>query len=169
MSEKKHMTTPHGGHKSGHGMGHGPGGRGMHPGGKPENAKQTIKRVFKYIEKDVPKLFLVLLFVLVNTGCMLAGSYLLRPIINNIQTNAEKIAAAGAGTAESILKAGTLALFQGIVVMFSVYLVGVLCSYLQSRIMVNISQRALCDMRNELFGKMQKLLSAFLTQTTTAS
>lgn len=139
------------------GPGHGPG-RGVRgPGGKPKDAKKTIGRTFKYIERDVPKLVLVFFCVLLNTGCMLAGSYLLRPIINNLKTNAEAVAEATGSVAAGILSAGTRALLQGILIMLFVYLVGTLCSYLQSRIMVSISQHALCDMRNELFGKIQKL------------
>ncbi|MGN0505816.1 MAG: ABC transporter ATP-binding protein [Lachnospiraceae bacterium] len=139
--------------------GHGPGGPGRAhgPGGKPKDTKKTVGRIFKYIERDVPKLVIVFFCVLLNTGCTLAGSYLLRPIINNLKTNAEEIAAATGSVAEGILKAGTEALLTGLLVMLCVYLVGVVCSYLQSRIMVSISQRALCDMRNELFGKIQKL------------
>ena len=141
-------------------MGPGGGGpRGMHgPGGKPKNTKQSVQRVFSYIRKDVPLLVIVLCCVLINTACSLLGSYMLRPIINDLDTNAKAYLAAESKTvAEQILSDGLAALMQGILFMLAVYAFGVICSYLQSRIMVTISQRALRNMRNELFGKMQRL------------
>ena len=137
----------------------GPGGRGM--GGKPKNTKQAIKRLFGYISADSWKIGIVLLCVLMNTGASLAGSYLLRPIINNLGENAEKVKAAGGSTAKAVLSAGTEALLQGLIVMASVYMIGVVCSYLQSRIMIGVSQKALQNVRNELFVKMQKLPMRF--------
>lgn len=137
----------------------GPGPKGMQgPGGKPKNTKQSVLRVFSYIRKDVPLLVVVLCCVLINTACSLLGSYMLRPIINDLDTNAKAYLAAESKTvAGQILSDGLSALMQGILLMLVVYAFGVVCSYLQSRIMVTISQRALRNMRNELFGKMQRL------------
>ncbi len=139
----------------------GPGGHGgrggMRPGGKPKNAAAAMKRIFSYIRNDVPLLLVVLLCVLANTGCSLAGSYLLRPIINDLKSNAEAYAAETGSVAQGILSAALTALAGGILLMLCVYTVSVVCSYLQSRIMVTISQRAIRNMRNELFQKMQKL------------
>ena len=137
----------------------GPGGRGMRgPGGKPKNTKATIGRIFSYIRNDVPVLVIVLICVLVNTACSLAGSYLLRPIINNLGTNAAAyIAAATPALADEIFEQGVASLLQGLLLMICVYMFSVVCSYSQARIMVTISQRAIRNMRNDLFGKMQKL------------
>ena len=137
----------------------GPGPKGMRgPGGKPKNTKATIRRIFGYIKNDVPMLVLVLFCVLTNTACSLAGSYLLRPIINNLGDNAKDYLLASSLTAQNeILANGISALLKGLLLMMSVYLISVACSYAQSRIMVTISQRALRNMRNDLFGKMQEL------------
>ena len=137
----------------------GPGSRGMMgPGGKPKNTKQSVLRVFRYIRKDVPLLVVVLCCVLINTACSLIGSYMLRPIINDLATNSEAyLTAESKSVAEQILSTGLKSLMQGILLMLLVYAFGVVCSYLQARIMVTISQRALRNMRNELFGKMQRL------------
>ena len=140
------------------GMGPGPRG-GM--GGKPKNTKQAVKRLFSYISADSWKIGIVLFCVLLNTGASLAGSYLLRPIINDLGENAEAVKNAGGSTAEAILSAGTEALFKGLVLMASVYAIGIVCSYLQSRIMIGVSQKALQNVRNELFVKMQKLPMRF--------
>ncbi len=136
----------------------GPGHGGMKPGGKPKNAKATVGRIFSYIRNDVPMLVIVLVCVIVNTACSLVGSYMLRPIINDLTNNAAAYAgAAGTYVQEEIFMAGLDDLLRGIVLMLCVYLFGIVCSYLQSRIMVTVSQRAIRNMRNELFGKMQKL------------
>ena len=137
--------------------GHGP--KGMRgPGGKPKNTKATIGRIFRYIRNDIPMLVLVLVCVLTNTVCSLAGSYLLRPIINNLGDNAKEYLLASSVTAQNeVLANGVSALLRGLLLMMSVYLISVACSYAQSRIMVTISQRAIRNMRNDLFGKMQEL------------
>lgn len=119
----------------------GPGGmRGM-AGAKPKNARRTIGRIFSYIREDKYKLLIVLFCVVMNTAATLAGSYMLRPIINSL-TSSE-------GTVAKL--AGSVALMAGI------YAVGVLASYAQSRIMIGISQGALQNIRNDLFEKIQKL------------
>ena len=137
----------------------GPGPRGMMgPGGKPKNTKQSVLRVFSYIRKDVPVLVVVLCCVLINTACSLIGSYMLRPIINDLDVNAKAyLAAESSSVADQILSSALKGLMQGILLMLLVYAFGIVCSYLQARIMVTISQRALRNMRNELFGKMQCL------------
>ena len=122
----------------------GPGGRGM-MGGKPKNTKATIKRLFSYIAKDKWKLLIVLLCIMAGTAGNLAGSYLLRPIINGLTDT---------GKTGTQLLAG---LIQGVFTMAVVYIVAITAQYLQSRIMVTISQDAIKRLRNELFEKLQKL------------
>lgn len=122
------------------GGGRGPGrGRGI-PGGKPKNAKRTLGRLWHYISADMWKLLLVFVCVIISTVSMLAGSYMLRPVINGL--------AQGSGAA---------ALLKGIAVMACIYLVGIVTQYLQQRIMIGISQKALQQLRNDLFHKIQLL------------
>ncbi len=141
-------------------MGPGPGGPGgmRGPGGKPKNTRAAMKRIFSYIKNDVPMLVIVMICVLTNTACSLAGSYLLRPIINNLGDHAaEYLSAAAPALAEEVFKKGVSSLLQGLMLMVAVYMFSVVCSYAQSRIMVTISQRAIRNMRNDLFAKMQEL------------
>lgn len=127
--------------------GKGPGGKraASMMGGKPKNARQTIKRLLSYLSKDKWKLVLVFGCILLGTAANLAGSYLLRPIINGL-TNVEK-------TTQQLL----MGLVQGVLTMAAVYIVAIITQYLQSRIMVSISQNAIQKIRNDLFKKMQKL------------
>lgn len=141
------------------GMG-GPGGPGRQggPGGKPANSKAAMGRIFSYIRNDIPMLLVVLICVLANTACSLAGSYLLRPIINNLGAAAEEYVLAVSDSAKAeVFANGVSTLLQGLLLMAAVYGISVVCSYAQSRIMVTISQRAIRNMRNDLFGKMQEL------------
>lgn len=68
------------------GPGHGPGGPrgGGHArgGGQPREIKAVLKRLMAYLEQDRMNMGLAFFCVIVNTAASLAGSYMLRPIIN---------------------------------------------------------------------------------------
>ncbi|MCI6705939.1 MULTISPECIES: ABC transporter ATP-binding protein [Eisenbergiella] len=116
-------------------------GRGRMSGGKPKNAGKTIKRLLSYIQEEKYKLALVFTCVIINTIAMLAGSYMLRPIINSLTSEN--------GSADKLL--------HSLVIMACIYAVGIVAQYLQSRVMIGISQHAIFKIRNELFAKIQKL------------
>ncbi len=132
-------------------MGPGPGPRGRHmgKGGKPKNTIGVIKRLFGYIAKDKLKIAASFLCVIITAISTLAGSYMLRPIINNY-----------------IIPGDIRGLFMALAVMAIIYFSGVASSYIQSKIMIGISQRALCRIREELFFKMQKLPVKFFDTNT---
>ena len=122
----------------------GPGGPGRGPKGpvsKPKDMKKTLGRLWKYISADTGMLVLVFLCVVLSTVSSLAGSYMLRPVINSI-----------------VSENGTLKKLAGLLcIMAGIYLVGVITQYAQSRIMIGISQKALVKLRNDLFQKLQHL------------
>lgn len=126
------------------GAGKGPGGHGRGPGApfsKPKNVKQTIGRLWGYISDDKARLGLVFFCVIMNTISSLAGSYMLRPVINSIVS--------GDGTLDKLARM--------LMLMAGIYLVGIITQYAQARIMIAISQKALVRLRNDLFRKMQHL------------
>ncbi len=132
----------------------GPGGRhGAMGGGKPKNTINSIKRLLRYIGKDKAKVIFVLIFVVLSTISTLAGSYVLRPIINNL-----------AGDGSDSQKIANL--LTGLIVMALIYSVGVVSQYLQQRIMIGVSQRALQSIRDELFVKTQRLPIRFFDTNT---
>ena len=137
--------------------GPGPGGPGKHQRatGKPKNVGKTVGRLIDYLSKDRLKLGLVLVFLLLSSASTLAGSYMLRPIINTyiVPTDGSPGDPLGLGLA--------------LLVMGAVYLVGIAATYLQARTMVRISQRAVFNIRNDLFSKMQKLPLRYFDNTTT--
>lgn len=124
--------------------GHGMRGRRGFKCGKPKDMSKTIKRILSYTSKDKYKLFTAFFFVLLSSGASLAGSYMLRPIINRFiaPTNGSPSLTGLAG---------------GLAAMALVYAVGVISSYMQSKIMINISQNAICKIRGDLFSKLQTL------------
>ena len=128
----------------------GPGGPGRggamaRGGGQPKNSRVTIKRLLSYLEQDKLKMGLAFLCVIVNTAANLAGSYMLRPIINRFIAPADGSPGSVSGLA------------GGIALLAALYLVGVAANYLQSMIMLKVAQEALLRIRTDLFTKMQKL------------
>ncbi len=131
------------------GPGHGPGPRGRHHGAmggeKGKDVSKSVRRILSYISADRMKLVFVFACVIISTISSLGGSYLLRPIINNLVDETT--------TSDEKLKM----LISGLALMAGIYLAGILTSYLQQRIMIRISQNALQRIRNDLFDKLQRL------------
>lgn len=130
--------------KTGRSMGTGKGQPKPPRGGKPKNTKATIKRLAGYLENAKGKLVIVLICVIISSGTSLAGAYIMRPIINNYIVPEQ-----GRGNVTGLL--------HGLILIGCIYAVGVVTSYLQSRIMIKISQNAIMKIRNDLFSHVQKL------------
>ena len=120
----------------------GPGGR--RPAGKmgkPKNTRESIGRLFSYIRNDTWKIAIVLVLVVISSLTNLAGTYVLRPVMNSLTD--------GTGTVAILAK--------GIGVMAILYATGILAQYAYQRIMIGVSQGALERIRNDLFRRVQKL------------
>jgi len=125
---------------------HGPGGRGFE---RPKNARRTILRLLSYLKNRRFLLALVVIFMLIATGSSLASSYFLKPLINDY-----------------ILPGDFDGLFVALITLGVIFLAGVIASYLQSRLMVQVAQTTTNFLRRELFTKMQRLpLRYFDTNT----
>ena len=122
---------------------HGPG-KGMAMG-KPKDAGKTIGRIFSYIGKFWPRLIVVGLCLLLSTAATMIAGYMLRPILN-------MIADGSIPAAERVSS-----LLSMLIVLLIVYMVGVLATFLQYRLMVGVSRSALERIRHDLFEKLQKL------------
>ena len=153
----------------------GPGG--PRPHGKPKNTGASIKRLWSYVSAYRGRLLLVLLCMLLSTVTALIGGYMTAPIINRItlavnpdaELKYSALEKAADGMIErltkpllSLLGVNTLSevlcyVLCALVILGTVYLVGLICTYLQSRIMLSVSQGATQKIRNDLFVKMQRL------------
>ena len=173
--QKQYNSASHGESLRGGGPGH----RGARrASGKPKNLGATIKRLLGYVGKYKFRLLLVFFCMVLTTVASLAGGYLIVPIINRItlavDPNAVLEPSAIAVAADRIIEAlvntrliaslmGNTALevtvyvFAALIILASVYLVSTLGSYLQSRIMLSVSQNSIQAIRNDLFQKLQKL------------
>lgn len=112
---------------------------------KPKDMKRAIERLLMYIGEDKAKVFLAIACVLISAGANLAGTYMLKPIINNLGET-------GVSAAERIQD-----LLIGLAVMALIYLIGVAATFIQSRTMIRVSQNTLRRIRDDLFAKLQKL------------
>ena len=172
----------------GGGPGHGGprGGRGAHAIGKPKNTGHTIRRLLGYLKGSWGKLLLVVLCMLISTATSLIGSYMLAPIINHI-AGVEPSSSAGAlergadaiitkvsshAWIQNIFAQGRFAevltyLFAALGLMLFIYLVGVVTTYTQGKLMLSVSQNTVEKIRNDLFSKLQSLPVRFFDGNTT--
>ena len=95
--------------RRGPGGGRGPAGK----VGKPKNTKESIGRLFSYIRHDTWKIAIVLVLVVISSLTNLAGTYVLRPVMNSLTD--------GTGTVAILAK--------GIGVMAILYATGILAQY----------------------------------------
>jgi ATP-binding cassette, subfamily B, multidrug efflux pump len=111
---------------------------------KPKHTGKVILRLLGYLKVRWPLLLVVLILVLLSSASTLAGNYLLKPLINDY-----------------ILPGDFGGLARVLVLLGVIYLIGVLASYGQSRLMVQVAQPTSNALRRELFAKMQSLPLSF--------
>jgi ATP-binding cassette subfamily B protein len=116
---------------------------------KPKNVGATIRRILAYFGASKYALIVVCILLVISTGSALAGSYFLKPLVNNY-----------------IIPGNFKGLAVALAVLAVIYLIGVVASYSQGRVMVTIGQKTANLMRKDLFGMMQDLpLRFFDTHT----
>lgn len=107
---------------------------------KPGQMKKTIKTLCGYLGKNRLALLAVIIFIGISSFAMVAGSYFLKPLINNY-----------------ILPGDFSGLAKMLVLMGAIYGAGAFSSYAYSRIMVHVAQNTINEIRKDLFNHMQKL------------
>ena len=120
----------------------------MNAHGKPKNLRGTVVRLIRYLSGERVLLFTAIFCAVVHTVSALAASYLLRPVMNAFLYY---------DPAETDLTARMTGLAKGLALMATVYGISVLTMWLQQRLMLTVSQRALKRMRGELYDKLQTL------------
>lgn len=113
---------------------------------KPKNAKGTFRRILKYFKPYRAQLVLVLIGLLASVAANIAGTFMLRPIINEYI-----IPWIGNENPDFTGLIGQLA------VMAAVYTIGILGTFMYNRLMINVSTGTLLKLRLEMFTKMQTL------------
>lgn len=118
------------------------------PIAKPANPMKTLMRVMSYMSKNRLQLLLVVFLVLFCSGAQVLGNYYLKPIINDY------IAPMIGVAPENRVYSGLIGMLVQLAI---IYLVGVFSGYAYKYIMMVLSNRALNEMRRDLFNKMQDL------------
>ena len=114
--------------------------------GKPKNTKQTIGRIIKYMGRFKALWLVVLFCVLISSLASVAGTYLIKPALNDYllpligQENPDM-------SQFALLLLGVLGIF----------VVGAFATWLNSRLMLYISTNLLYKIRCDLFAKLEKL------------
>ena len=136
---------------------------------KPKASKETVKRLLGYMAKDKLPLIIVFLCVILSAAMTLVGSYLLRPIVNTLAEDLQNVSACVRESADytDALRQGVFNLLKGLLFMGAVYLLCVLSTYAQSRIMIGVSQRAIYSVRRDLYNKLQTLPIRFFDERST--
>ena len=116
---------------------------------RPRDTKKALGELFRYMGYHKWLLLLVAVLVLISTGANVAGTYLLKPVINDF-----------------ILPGDIRGLICALAGMGIMYFCGALSTFGYNRLMVKTSQKVVGDIRRDLFAHVQKLpLKYFDTNT----
>ena len=108
-------------------------------GKRPKNLKFTVLSLLRYMGRHKFLLLAVAVLVTISAASNLLGTYMIRPVVNNLASGDIK---------ELIL---------GVAVTAAIYLTGALCAYGYTQVMVKAAQKVLLDIRRDLFNHLQKL------------
>ncbi len=120
-------------------------GRGV-PIGRAKMDKVTMNRLLSYLKEYKLRFTVVLICILISAVAGVAGSLFLQVVIDDYITPLLKTASPDfAG------------LFQAVLTMAAIYLIGILATLFYNRTMVSISQGILKKIRDQMFSHMQRL------------
>ncbi len=134
---------------------HGP----MKAPAKPKDAKGTLKRLLGMMKEARYKLLIVLLCIVVTTGISSFGIYLLQPVFTTLGDLAAQYNQTGVMPAMD-------GLINLLLMMAGMYLISVVCSYVQNRIMMMVSTGILNRVRKRMFDHMEDLPIRYFDQRT---
>lgn len=107
---------------------------------KAKEGKKTFFRLMSYLSCDRSLIYIIAFLIVVSIISSLLGSYMLRPIINNY-----------------IIPGDIPGLFQILLLLGVIYLVGVTATFIEYRLLNKIGQRTVTRLRMDLFKKMEIL------------
>ena len=122
---------------------------------RPQDTKGTIRRIVRYMGGYKLQLALVVVGIIISCLANVAGTYMLRPIINDFI-----VPLIGQEMPD-------LSRFIGILMVLGmIYLAGIGGMYLFNRLMINVSTGTLLRIRKELFDHMQRLPIGYFASRT---
>ena len=114
--------------------------RNTKPVRKPKDAGKTIKRILTYLLDYKIHLVFVVIGIIFSSVASIAGTYLLKPVINNLTSSAD------------IPK-----LVRTLILMGTFYALGIIGTFMYNSLMLTISSGTLEKIRVQLFTHMQSL------------
>lgn len=119
------------------------------------NKKNALKRMLAYLFKSYKlPLFCVIISLIISSIAGISVSIFLRIIIDDIITPGIELG----------FEAVRMKFVWTICIMASIYVIGIICSFLYTRIMVYVTQNYLSKLRVEIFSKMEKLPIRYFDQ-----
>ena len=106
---------------------------------KPKNLGQTLRTLLSYMGRHKFLLLAVVVLVTISALANLLGTYMIRPVVNNLLTGDLRTLALGVGVTAGIYAAGALS------------------AYGYTQTMVKAAQKVLYDIRRDLFAHIQTL------------
>lgn len=113
--------------------------------GKPKHTKETFLRLFGYLKAYPLTLSVTLITILGSAGAGVAGTYMLKPIFNQI----------GSLVANGSMDLSQLA--RAVASLAAIYAGGALCTFTTNRLILNVSTGILEKVRCQMFEKLEKL------------
>ena len=146
--------------------------------GKPKDMKKTVGRLLSYVGKYKFRLALVFICMFFTAFTSLVGSYMIAPIIDRITVvvapETEIVMSPAEKAVDKIISAiteipflqnaletklGAVSFYVAIavVILALIYAISIICTYVESRLMLTISQNSIESIRRDLFERLQKL------------
>ena len=122
---------------------------------KPKDAKGTFRRILGYFKPYRWQLIAVFIGIVLSSGANIAGTYMLKPIIN-----VYILPWVGSEKPDLTGLVGQLA------IMAAVYTLGIFGTFIFNRLMINVSTGTLLKLRLEMFTKMQTLPISYFDKRT---
>ena len=114
---------------------------------RPADLKRTVRRLLSYMGHAKFSLLAVGVLASVAAIASLAGTYMVRPIVNGLATGGEELLA------------------RQVILTAIIYAAGVLSALGYSQIMVRAAQRVVSDIRRDLFAHIQTLPLSYFDST----
>ena len=108
-------------------------------GKRPKDLGFTLRTLLSYMGRHKSLLLIVAVLVTISACANLLGTYMIRPIVNNLASN------------------NISDLIRGVIFTAAIYSAGVLSAFGYTQTMVRAAQKVLYDIRRDLFAHLQKL------------
>ena len=111
---------------------------------KPKDMRYTLGRLLEYLGHEKFSFLLIALLVFASVSLELVGTYMIKPVVNNLLEGGGKIL-----------------LLKGVVLTATIYLTAIAMAFLYTRILARSAQKVVFDIRKDLFFHMESLPLSF--------